>query len=116
MFQWIDYIGFSKQLQEIRQTLAPVKMIIPEWILFALPDGLWMFSYMSLILLVWENNISKENIVWIFIIPFIALLSEVLQIIEIIPGTFDKLDLAMYLLGVGLPFIFYKKTITLKLN
>lgn len=116
MFHWLDTIGFLKQLLEIRQTLSPVKAIIPEWILFALPDGLWMFSYMSLILLVWKNTISRENIVWIFIIPFIAILSEIMQSLKIIPGTSDKLDLTMYLLGMSLPLIFYKKTITINLR
>ncbi|WP_291151809.1 hypothetical protein [Flavobacterium sp. UBA7680] len=116
MFHWINTIGFLEELLKIRQTLTPVKVIIPEWVLFALPDGLWMFSYMSLILLVWKNNISRESVIWIFIIPFVSLLSEVLQAIKVIPGTFDKIDLVMYLLGTSLPFIFYKKTITQKLK
>ena len=115
MFHWFDAIGILKPLLEIRQDLIPARKF-PEWFLFALPDGLWTFSYMSLILFIWKNTICKQNMIWLACIPFAAISSEALQFLKLIPGTYDNMDLIMYLLGTGLPFIIYKKTITTNLK
>ena len=89
---------------------------LPDFLLYALPDGFWMFSYMSLILYLWNNELRRDNFFWIFILSIIALLSELGQLLKIISGTFDIVDLLMYLLGTILPFMIYKKSITIKIT
>jgi hypothetical protein len=66
------------------------------------------------VLFIWNNSISKNNLFWILIIPTLAICSEIGQLLGFVPGVFDATDLLLYLLGMTLPFIFFKKSINLK--
>ncbi len=118
MFSWYKVIGVNDFVLELRQYFKEYKYLIPNWVLFSLPDGLWIFSYVCLILWIWKGEVDFKNIFWIIIIPLVAIFSEVAQLLNIVSGTFDLSDLFFYLLGVLLPFIFFNKSITynFKLN
>jgi len=113
MFKWFEIIGLSNIANELRNYTAEYLDEIPNWILFSLPDGLWVFSYVSLLLLVWQNSLSENSLFWILIIPFLALGSEGGQLIGVIPGTFDGYDLLFYSIGMIAPFVIYKDSINL---
>jgi len=115
MFVWFDKLKILSTISYLRKFTINHSINLPEIILYSLPDGLWMFSYISLILFLWKNEIKKENLFWILIIPIISISSELGQLIKLVPGTFDVSDLFMYFLGTTLPFIIYKKSITNKL-
>ena len=114
MFSWFNSISLSEVIIRIRNYTVNYDLLIPNWVKFSLPDGLWLFSFISLILITWKNEINSSNLFWLIGLPIIALLSEIGQSISIIPGTFDWIDIAMYLFGFMLPFIINKKSITLK--
>lgn len=115
MFFWFETIGIMNLINQIRKNTTLYGNKLPDIFLYSLPDGFWIFSYISLILYLWKNELKTENLLWIFMIPLIAILSEIGQLMHIVPGTFDILDLLMYLLGTTLPFIIYKKSITINL-
>ena len=115
MFDWFDKLRILNIINNLRSFTANYSNNLPNIILYSLPDGLWMFSYVSLVLYLWKNEIKNENLFWIFIIPIISIISELGQLIKIVPGTFDSSDLLMYLLGTILPFIIYRKSITINL-
>lgn len=108
MFAWYDKIGLSNSIINLRDHVSPMANDIPNWFLYSLPDGLWIFSYISLMLYIWKNSITKNSVIWIFIIPFIALLSEFGQLLKFVPGTFDISDLLFYVLGIFLPLFIFK--------
>jgi hypothetical protein len=112
MFIWFERINILSVIKNFRNFTSTYSNILPNFILYSLPDGLWLFSYVSLVLYLWKNELKSENIFWIFSVPLISIISELGQINKIIPGTFDIIDLLMYLLGTILPFIIYKKSIT----
>lgn len=114
MFSWFNSISLSEVIIRIRNYTLNYDLLIPNWVKFSLPDGLWLFSFTSLILITWKNEINSSNLFWLIGLPIIALLSEIGQSISIMPGTFDWIDIAMYLFGFMLPFIINKKSITLK--
>lgn len=116
MFAWYETIGLSSLTIALRKLTFPFAPKIPEWILFSLPDGLWIFSYVSLMLCIWNNTVSFKNLFWILIIPFLAIGSEIGQGLGLIPGTFDLADLLLYILGMTLPFLFFNKSINLNLK
>jgi hypothetical protein len=113
MFNWFKKLNILSLIEAVRKHTTPYTNILPNFILYSLPDGLWLFSYLSLILYLWKNEIKNENLFWIFIIPVISILSEFGQLIKLVPGIFDIVDLLMYLVGTILPFIFYQKSITI---
>ncbi|SNR33382.1 hypothetical protein SAMN04487979_103116 [Flavobacterium sp. ov086] len=115
MFGWFEKLGVLNFIKTIRSFTIDYASNLSSLILFSFPDGLWLFSYVSLILYLWKNEIRYENVFWILIVPIIAIISELGQILKIVPGTFDIIDLLMYLLGTTLPFLIYKKSITINL-
>lgn len=88
--------GMDDLIVPLRKSVADIN--VPEWIRFALPDGLWSTSYILLID-VWV----KRGILWTSFIPFIGVLSELLQLIGWLPGTFDTADLLAY----SIPYFLY---------
>lgn len=90
------------------------KNSLPDWFLFSLPDGLWIFSYTSLVLLIWRNKINRENFFWIAIIPILIILSELGQLFNIVPGTFDLIDVLLYSLGAILPILIFTEYLNFK--
>lgn len=116
MFNWYNNIGIGEILNGFRKFTIPIAEDIPEWILFSLPDGLWIFSYVSLMLFIWRNSVSYKNLFWILIVPILAIVSEIGQIFGLVKGVFDFTDLLLYTLGMTLPFIFFKQSINLKIQ
>ncbi|MEZ4809396.1 MAG: hypothetical protein R2819_03475 [Allomuricauda sp.] len=114
MFAWYENLGFRQTIDELRKGTIQLNDGIANWILFSLPDGLWIFSYVSLILLIWKNSISRNSIIWVLLIPILAVCSEIGQCFNLVPGVFDLIDFLFYFLGMTLPFVFYKQSITLK--
>ncbi|PWB25196.1 hypothetical protein DCO46_09670 [Flavobacterium sp. HTF] len=116
MFIWFEKLNLLNTIIKLRRFTIYYADSLPNIILYSLPDGLWLFSYVSLVLFLWRNEIKHENLFWIFSIPIISITSELGQIIKLVPGTFDLSDLVMYLLGTLLPFLIYQKSITINLK
>lgn len=116
MFRWFDSIGLSYFFDIARHQITFASKI-PNWIIFSLPDALWLFSFTNLMLILWDYNFSRLSIFWIILAPLIGLFSELGQAITIIPGTFDFTDLTLLLIATILPFsiINKNKSINIKL-
>ena len=103
MFHWFEYLNLSDEINTIK-SLKNI-LSLPDWFIYSLPDGLWIFSYIHISLEIWKFSITRQNIFWIFSIPITAIASEIFQLFKIIPGTFDLVDIIFYLIGIALPFI-----------
>ena len=112
MFSWFDDINISAAISELRFHTVPLSGHFPNWFLYSLPDGLWLFSYLSVLLVVWDNVISKHNIHWLLLVPMVAIFSEIGQLFEIVSGTFDISDLLFYLFGTVLPILIFTNSKT----
>jgi hypothetical protein len=96
MFSWFESIGIKTQISFLREYFSPIKSCLPSWVYFSLPDGLWVYSFTSIILILWAGKINF----WL-IIPFTSgILIEILQGLSF-TGTFDYLDLAFSLIGIS---------------
>lgn len=104
MFGWFKKIGLKDTIEFLRSNQLLQSLIIPNWVKFSLPDALWLFSFTYVTLFIWDNTMNKQSIFWIFLAPFIGIFSEAGQLIGIIPGTFDKIDLILLLIAAILPF------------
>jgi hypothetical protein len=78
---------------------------MPGWILYSLADGLWVYAYINLMLYIWDCRIDGASFFWFFIVPFLSIFSEILQSAGILSGTFDAMDLFMYLFFTIISFI-----------
>lgn len=93
MFHWFDFVGLHGFIMALRLSFNDAQDWLPHWVIFSLPFSLWVFSYMLLITAVWRESNSIMGYFWLWILPLIAVSSEVLQICGYIPGHFDAIDL-----------------------
>ena len=70
---------------------------IPNFIIYNLPTGLWTISYIILMQLILENNVGLHRFLWIYLLPILLCLTEILQLFSFIPGTFDIFDVCCYI-------------------
>lgn len=110
MFRWFDFLRFSDEILQIRNFFQAFSIKNSEWIIYSLPDGLWMFSFTTVILYIWSNTINKKSIIWIVIMPIISFFTEISQKYHLINGTYDSNDLFAYLLGFIFSCIFFSNS------
>lgn len=105
VFKWLSVFSLNGPVYDMRLFTLPLKPYVPGWVVFSLPDGLWVFSYVCFLFYLWNCKVNKDNLFWLILIPLIAVFSELGQIGGYVPGVFDPLDIFLYLLGASLPFI-----------
>lgn len=94
MFRWAEAVGASPLVDVLRESANGQNLY--EWVKYSLPDGLWLFAYMFIIDSIWNGDKGKTAQSFIYILPVIALLSELSQCFHLLPGVFDLADLASY--------------------
>jgi len=109
MFRWFDNFGLGEIIKTARQSIGHSNL--PAWTIFSLPDALWIFSFTSFILIIWQDKFSAQSIPWILIAPIIGLFSEIGQAFHLVRGTFDLTDLTLILIASFFSFIITIKKI-----
>ena len=94
--RWIDIIFNTETLNNFRNICKSLNM--PQWIIYSLPDGLWITAYLLLINKIWSNHHALSYKVFIYIMPAFAIILEFLQFIGLCPGTYDHIDLICYII------------------
>ena len=97
MFKWFENINIDNLTNSIRAEF--IRIEYPYWVKYNLPDFLWVFSFTSLMLIIWNKKIVSENISYIIFPASVGVLSEIGQLFGIINGTFDLMDILFYSLG-----------------
>jgi hypothetical protein len=85
--------------------MTKAKFSIPDFVKYNLPDGLWLYAFTNFNILIWKNQITKNSFIWIFLIPFLGISTEILQYNGLFIGTYDTLDLVVYVLATALSFL-----------
>lgn len=103
MFYWLRFIGCEKFFRE--HTYNSNSSIV-SFSIFSLPNGLWLLSAVIFLGLIWK----KRNLIfYIYALLFviISLAFELFQLLRIIPGTFDFLDIITLVISFLLGIIIY---------
>ena len=98
MFDWFNHIGLSQHVDFFRGLFNSEGVY--GWVKNSLPDGLWLFSYMFLVDAIWNGSKSICAYIFIYYLPFLALVSEFSQYFGLVPGVFDWIDVASYLFAI----------------
>ncbi len=101
LFALADAIGLGGTLDKWRQ--ATEGCMLPDFVLYSLPSGLWTASYLLIIDSMFRHLPLRQRLRWASIIPTIGLGSELMQGAGVLPGTYDVSDLLCYLI----PFAIY---------
>ena len=105
MFTWAEWLGLRDVIQTYRSVCSTV--VLPEWIKYSLPDGLWTISYLLLLDSIWMDSRNRMFMLFALIMPLIAIVLEFFQLFGLLTGTFDIVDLCCYLGAITI-FLFYK--------
>ena|SRR5687768_974361 len=66
---------------------------IPSWVIYSLPDGLWMLALATSIMMIWHYELNYSSIVYTVVASISGVMFEILQGLSLIPGTFDWSDI-----------------------
>ena len=104
IFEWT---GLSASTQWLAAFRSASTTSMPEWVVYAFPDGLWACAYTICIGAIWDFSFSK-CIPVALAIPIVGIMSELLQAIGQVQGVFDYADLIAYIVGaiIGLVYIY----------
>ena len=96
----IFFLSYFDRLLNLHHTYH---LELPPWTTYNLPDGLWTFSFSSILLIIWKRHINLQNLLWLLTPLTIAVF------LEFTFGTFDKIDLFYILVGGLLPFFIHSQ-------
>ena len=82
--------------------ITPVTGALLSFCKYNLPDALWLFGLLQALRVIWQEQLFTKGLPWLLGGITGALLSEYAQKLHVIPGTFDWLDIATYLLVSGI--------------
>ncbi len=99
MFSLFDFIGLSYIINLLRTYTIEYNAIFPKWFYFSLPNALWAFGGLLLFYSIWNRN-EKEYNIWVGLFIVISVYSELGQLYNIIPGTWDIQDLVFIALAI----------------
>ena len=108
-FRWLDYLLLIEPIESLREVTLTYRLFLPNWFLYCLPDGLWMFSYSCIVLVIWDGKITKNSLFWLISLPLISVFCEILQYYHYINGTFDMVDIILFIFGSLLPIFINQK-------
>nr|WP_307775869.1 hypothetical protein [uncultured Cetobacterium sp.] len=100
-YQFIEMLSLDSAVDKVRVIVWEKRSYIPNWVIYSLPDGLWMFS-MGIALL--HNRIFYREIQKVYNVIYASFF-----IFEFVQwgfgghgtflGTFDKMDLLFFTVG-----------------
>lgn len=94
MFRWCEELHIKEYIDSLRMPCT-----LPQWIVYSLPDGLWLCSYVLFISVIWNFDL-KHGWPYVFSLPAIAIASELAQAFGWVRGTFDWVDLLCYVIAL----------------
>lgn len=105
MFRWAEIIGLSGVVDWLREVGGAYGSYVPDWLMFSLPDGCWVYSCTAFFARLWREETSMLRWFWIGIGPVLAIGGEFGQLVPgFVPGTFDLVDLIAYFIAAAASF------------
>ena len=91
--------GLGEALSVSRGAVEPMVSLLPEWSLYSLPDGLWVYAVTAFMALFWREESGWTKWLWISSGLLLGMAVETSQLTSLVPGTFDRVDLGVMLLA-----------------
>lgn len=113
MFKWLELLSLTDIVISLREYLSPTREFIPDWVVFSSPDGLWVYSFSSSFILIWNEDFAMAK-PWLIIPLFVGAFAEIFQYFKILPGTFDLIDFFVCITASILSIYFVKRKILKK--
>lgn len=96
--RWVLTSQFGSIFKTIRIQTFQILETVPKWIIYSLPDALWLMSFGLILQMIWKNETKRTRMIWTIFPCIVAALMELFQATHFINGTFDLVDLLFYFL------------------
>ena len=107
MFLWAEWLGLMPALESARTVTLPLRPMVPDWLLFSVPDGAWVYSFVAFFGRLWREGPVWAKVVWIGLGPAMAIGGELGQLIPgFVPGTYDWMDMFWYVVATVVSFAY----------
>lgn len=93
VFRWLDLVGADQFAHLARGAASPARPLLPSWVLFTLPDALWVYALTACLSRIWRGSRGASRVAWLSVGPVLGVGSELGQLAGVVPGTFDVVDL-----------------------
>ena len=103
MFKWVDHLGLTEKLLYIRLLFNDLEP--SNFVIYNLPNGLWILSITILLKKIWNGDKSKYLKIYISFLFILVVLPETLQFFGLLHGTFDVFDIVVNLAFFYIPFL-----------
>lgn len=100
MFSWVKVVGLYPAVSELRVQSASIGPILPEWLIFSAPNGLWVFSFGTLMVTLWGTERFTASLSWVITLWAVGITSEVMQLLSVVSGVYDLGDVLAYTIGL----------------
>lgn len=94
MFEWAYAVGLDSTIRYIREGICHIA--VGSFVRYSLPDGFWLLAYLLIIDVIWRDE-STYKLIFILLLPLIAICFEFFQLAGFVKGFFDIFDLASYI-------------------
>lgn len=109
MFAWVKLVGLYPSVSELRMQGASIAPMLPDWLIFSAPNGLWVFSFGALMVTLWGTARFSVAFTWVIALWVVGITSEVMQLFSIVSGVYDLADILAYTAGLVGVIVFIKK-------
>ena len=110
MFHWFNGLGLNGIILALRDFLLPAKNYLPAFILYSLPDALWVYSLTFVMIWIWRDGPKAKLLFWGSIGPILGIGGEIGQFFGVVIGTFDIVDLLLCSVSVCVAILLIKGT------
>jgi hypothetical protein len=76
MFHWLDAVGGLPALAPARAWAAPLRADLPDWLLFSVPDGAWVYACVAFFGRLWLDGPAIPRALWTGLGPALAIGGE----------------------------------------
>lgn len=95
MFRWVEKLHVSSIIFTARECSVARGAHLPDWVLYSLPNALWVLSLVSTAGLLWRGAGRTSLTIAVITAACLGLGGEVAQGLTLLPGTFSMTDLML---------------------
>jgi len=98
IYHWVIRLGFENEIGYLRNSFQGI--YLPDWFIYSVPDGLWMFAFVMSVLSIWDFKLNKTTGKWVISAVIIGIGFELMQSVVKGLGVFDWKDLLIMILSI----------------
>ncbi len=101
MFGWFESLGLDPIVESMRSHAASWAWRPPLWWICSVPAALWLLSGLAAFAALWGGGTSRGARPWLLAVAAAGIGGELAQSIDLVPGTFDPIDLGASLVAIA---------------